>query len=153
MLQRIQTLYLLLVVALMIATLFLPLAVIQSGDQLFKMDATGVSTMTAEPELVYPVWGLFAMTAIIALVAFVTIFLFKNRIKQIRFCIFNALLMIGFYGFFFYFIYTLKGQLADFSFSVKFALSFPLISLILTYLAIRNIGADEVLVRSLDRLR
>ena len=37
--------------------------------------------------------------------------------------------------------------------SFKFALSFPLVSLILNYLAIRNIGADEALVRSLDRLR
>ena len=29
----------------------------------------------------------------------------------------------------------------------------PVIALILDYLAIRNIGADEALVRSLDRLR
>ena len=39
------------------------------------------------------------------------------------------------------------------SVSVKIALSFPLVNLILDYLAIRNIGADEALVRSLDRLR
>ena len=39
------------------------------------------------------------------------------------------------------------------SLSVKFGLAFPLINLILDYLAIRNIGADEALVRSLDRLR
>lgn len=35
MLQRIQTVYLLIIVALTIAILFLPLAVLQSGDQLF----------------------------------------------------------------------------------------------------------------------
>ena len=39
------------------------------------------------------------------------------------------------------------------SVSVKIALSFPLVNLILDYLAIRNIGADEALVRSLDSLR
>ena len=54
MLQRIQTVYLLIIVALTIAILFLPLAVLQSGDQLFTFDATGISTMAAQPELIYP---------------------------------------------------------------------------------------------------
>ena len=142
MLQRIQTVYLLIIVALTIAILFLPLAVLQSGDQLFTFDATGISTMAAQPELIYPTWGLFALTIVISLLALLTIFLFKKRILQIRICVFNAILMLGFYGLFAFFYWDLK-----------IAFSFPLISLILDYLAIRNIGADEALVRSLDRLR
>ena len=67
MLQRIQTVYLLIIVALTIAILFLPLAVLQSGDQLFTFDATGISTMAAQPELIYPTWGLFALTIVISL--------------------------------------------------------------------------------------
>lgn len=153
MLQRIQTVYLLIIVALTIATLFLPLAVLQQGDALFSFDATGLSTMTGEAELIYPAWGLFALTAIISIIALVTIFLYKNRILQIRLSIFNALLMVGFYGFFAFLIWTVKGQMEGAAMSVKIALSFPVISLILDYLAIRNIGADEALVRSLDRLR
>ena len=154
MLQRIQTIYLLLIVVLTVAMLFLPLAVLQQGDALFSFDASGVSTMApADAELLYPSWGLFVLTAIIALVAFVTIFLYKKRILQIRLCIFNALLMVGFYAFFAYLIYSLKEGMDGMSVSVKIALSFPLISLILDYLAIRNIGADEALVRSLNRLR
>jgi hypothetical protein len=47
----------------------------------------------------------------------------------------------------------MKQEINDLSVSVKIALSFPLINLILDYLAIRNIGADEVLVRSMERLR
>ena len=143
MLQRIQTVYLLIIMALTIAILFLPLAVLQSGDQLFTFDATGISTMAAQPELIYPTWGLFALTIVISLLALLTIFLFKKRILQIRICVFNAILMLGFYG----------NQKEIFSLSLKIAFSFPLISLILDYLAIRNIGADEALVRSLDRLR
>lgn len=153
MLQRIQTVYLLIIVALTVAMLFLPLAVLQSSDQLLLFDAFGVSTMTAQPELIYPTWGLFALTAIIALLAFLTIFLFKKRMLQIRICIFNGLLMLGIYGMVAFFIWNLKGQMGEVTFSIKFALSFPIISLILDYLAIRNIGADEALVRSLDRLR
>ena len=150
MLQRIQTVYLLIIVALTVATLFLPLAVLQQGDALFSFDASGLSTMIGEPELLYPAWGLFALTAIIAIIALVTIFLYKKRILQIRLCVFNALLILGFYGFL---IYSLKGDMEGASVSVKIALSFPLVNLILDYLAIRNIGADEALVRSLDRLR
>ena len=153
MLQRIQTVYLLIIVALTVALLFLPLAVLQSGDQLFTFDASGLSTMTEQPELIYPTWGLFALVVIVSLLAFVTIFLFKNRILQIRLCIFNAILMFGIYGLFAFFTWIMKGQLETASMSFKFSLSFPLVSLILDYLAIRNIGADEALVRSLDRLR
>ena len=98
MLQRIQTVYLLIIMALTIAILFLPLAVLQSGDQLFTFDATGISTMAAQPELIYPTWGLFALTIVISLLALLTIFLFKKRILQIRICVFNAILMLGFYG-------------------------------------------------------
>ena len=153
MLQRIQTVYLLLIVALTIATLFFPLAVLQAGNDLFSFDASGVSTLMGEPALIYPTWGLFALVAVIAIVALVTIFLFKRRILQIRLCVFNALLMIGFYGFFAYLAYNFTSSFAEMSLQVKFGLAFPLINLILDYLAIRNIGADEALVRSLDRLR
>ena len=108
MLQRIQTVYLLIIVALTVATLFLPLAVLQQGDALFSFDASGLSTMIGEPELLYPAWGLFALTAIIAIIALVTIFLYKKRILQIRLCVFNALLILGFYGFFAFLIYSTK---------------------------------------------
>ena len=153
MLQRIQTVYLLLIVVLTITTLFLPLAVLQAGNDLFSFDASGVSTLMGEPELIYPTWGLFVLTAIIAIVALVTIFLFKRRILQIRLCVFNALLMLGFYGFFAYLAYNFTSSFEGMSLNVRFGLAFPLVNLILDYLAIRNIGADEALVRSLDRLR
>ncbi|WP_455637891.1 DUF4293 domain-containing protein [Parabacteroides sp.] len=153
MLQRIQTVYLLIIVALMVATLFLPLSLLQADGQFYSFDATGISTIAEQPELVYPTWGLFALTAIISILALVTIFLFKKRILQIRLCVFNAILMLGFYGLFGFFVWVLNGKMEEVTLSVKIALSFPVICLILDYLAIRNIGADETLVRSLDRLR
>ena len=73
MIQRIQSVYLLIIAILMVITLFMPLAVLQQGDALFRLDATGLSTMTDEPELIYPAWGLFALTAIIALIAAATL--------------------------------------------------------------------------------
>jgi hypothetical protein len=154
MLQRIQTVYLLVIVILTGVMVFLPLAVLQVKNELYSLGVFGVSeSISSQPELIYPVWGLFVLTTIITLLATVTIFLYKHRIRQIRICVFNAILMIGFYGFFAFLIYMMKQEINELSVNVRVALSFPLISLILDYLAIRNIGADEVLVRSVERLR
>ncbi|MCC8142958.1 MAG: DUF4293 domain-containing protein [Tannerellaceae bacterium] len=153
MLQRIQTVYLLIIVALTTAMLFLPLANLQMDGAFYKLDVLGVSTLTSPSELVYPVWSLFALVAIIIVVALVSIFLYKKRMLQIRLCVFNALLMLGFYGLVAFLLWNMKSEIVDFAFNLKIALAFPIISLILDYLAIRNIGADEALVRSLNRLR
>ncbi|MDR1645109.1 MAG: DUF4293 domain-containing protein [Tannerellaceae bacterium] len=152
MLQRIQTVYLLLIAILMTAMTFLPLAILQRKEGLYSLEVFGISNLSDKADF-SPMWGLFVLTALIAILAIVTILLYKKRILQIRVCVFNAILMIGFYGFFVFLIYMMYQQVEDLSVSVKIALSFPLISLILDYLAIRNIGADEILVRSVERLR
>jgi peptidoglycan/LPS O-acetylase OafA/YrhL len=156
MIQRIQTVYLLIISVLMIVLLFLPLATVQVGETFYSFNAAGLYTMLAEePELVFPAWGLFILTAAIAILALVIIFLFKRRILQIRMCVFNALLMIGFYALFAIILWKVKegAGLDAFSFTGQIGLTFPFICIILDYLAIRNIGADEALVRSLERLR
>jgi hypothetical protein len=145
MLQRIQSVYLLLIALLMAGMIFLPLAVVQAGEALYALTVFGVRN-------VFPAWGLFAIAAIVALLSAGNIFLFRKRVLQIRICVFNAILLLGFYGYFAFVVCILKNQ-AGLSFSVKLASAFPLISLILDYLAIRGIGADEVLLRSLNRLR
>jgi hypothetical protein len=150
MLQRIQTLYLLLVVILMTATLFLPLAGIEAGQEYRELNAFGLIDATKQLQ---PMWGLCALSIVVIAVAFVAIFQYKKRIRQIRLCIFNGLIILGFYALLGLQIYWLKQVEGGASISIKLALAFPLISLVLDYLAIRNIGADEVLVRSLDRLR
>ena len=153
MIQRIQTVYLLIVSALNLAVVFLPLAVIQSGEAFYSFDASGMSTTEVPRELVYPTWALMVLSAIISLLALVTVFLYKKRILQIRLCVFNTLLIIGFYALFAFSLWKIAAVSESFHFSMRIAVAFPLVSLILNYLAIREIGADEALVRSLDRLR
>ena len=154
MIQRIQTIYLLAIVALITAMLFMPLATIQIDNMFYSYDGSGLNTLTIPSELVYPAWALMVLLVIIVVIAFATIFLFKKRILQIRLCIFNAFLLIGFYGLFTFFLWKMSESHDIFRFAnVRLALSFPFISLILDFLAIRNIGADETLVRSLNRLR
>lgn len=153
MLQRIQTIYLLLVSILMLVLLFLPLAILQTGDVFYMFDVFGLNTFLGEKELLYPTWGLAVLTVISLLIAFVTIFLFKKRVLQIRLTIFNTILLFCFYGLFAYMIYIFKGNFSELTYSLKFATAFPAVAIVLNYLAIRNIGADEALVRSLNRLR
>ena len=158
MIQRIQTVYLLLVAGLFLALLFVPFAVIPSGDIFYQFQVAGLQTMTGEAELVYPTWSLMAINAIIVLLAFISIFMYKRRILQIRICIYNALLMAGFCLLISFYLWQFHSAPELHDFKVNFRIfkiyaSFPVIAIILDYLAIRNIGADETMVRSLERLR
>lgn len=96
-------------------------------------------------------WGLFGILMLSTLVAAATIFLFKNRMLQIRMTIFNSLLLVGYYIAFLAFYFALKNDAN--LFRIGWALCLPLISIILNILAIRAIGRDEVMVKAADRLR
>ena len=155
MIQRIQTVYLLIVAGLFIALMFLPLAVIQSGDTLYLFDATGLNTFSSPSELVFPTWSLTVLATIISLLSFIIIFMYKKRILQMRICSFNTIIIIGFCALsgFYLWQFGKSPELPEMKISLKIWAAFPLIAIILNYLAVRNIGADEALVRSLERLR
>jgi hypothetical protein len=152
MLQRIQTVYLLLVAAAMSVTLFMPLATVWTDSVSLRFDALGMYTATAPAELTYSTWALFVLPVVSVLLALAAVFLYKKRMLQIRLCIFNAVLLVGFYALFAFFLWNLFAQ-PGFHFRPGFALAMPVVGLILDCLAIRNIGADEMLIRSLNRLR
>ena len=155
MVQRIQTVYLFIVAALFFSLFFLPFANVQSGNDLFVFKISGLHSTTNAEELTYPTWSLLTINVIIILLTFVSIFIYKRRILQIRICVYNTLLMTGFcilIGF--YFIQFNKSPgFFDLKINFRLWLSFPIVAILLNYLAIRKIGADETLVRSLERLR
>jgi hypothetical protein len=92
------------------------------------------------------------LLSIIVLISFVSIFLFKKRILQMRLGGINLMLMLGYVGLNYYYIKSFSNQLSG-VISYNIIVIFPLVSAILAYLAIRAIGKDEALVRSLDRIR
>lgn len=150
MLQRIQTVYLILASACMLLAILLPLATFSIDGQAVQFEAMG---FYMQRELIFPTWGLFAVATLSALLSLVIIFLYKNRILQIRLTGFNILLMIGFYAFFAFLIYVRNPEVNSSFEKIGFGIMMPLIAIILSYLAIRKIGADEALVRSLNRIR
>lgn len=150
MIQRIQSVYLLLVVGLLALAICLPLGYFLDANALpYKFTAFGV----AVGDVTHASWGLFCLLLLAAIVAFATIFLYRNRILQIRMTIFNSLLLIGFYIAFLVFMFAFQSKLDMMAFRVSWSLPLPLIAIILNYLAIRAIGRDEVLVKAADRLR
>jgi len=133
MIQRIQTIYLLLIACLMSVVVFVPVA----------------ETLSEIGE-----WCLLGVSTIVAVLSCVTVFLYKNRKKQIRFCrLITGLLFL------FYLILFLSNLsfplnlsfLQDYGF--RYTVCFPLIALLFGFLAIKGIKKDEKLVRSADRLR
>ena len=69
---------------------------------------------------------------------------------QIRLAIFSIVMMVGYYLALVAYIFLLAENT---TFSASWSICLPLIGIILNWLAVRAIGADEALVRAYDRLR
>jgi hypothetical protein len=96
--------------------------------------------------------------ALAAIVPLVTIFSYKKRLLQIRLCAVEIVLLLGsliFMGIYYYLSNRISSELGlqVHITSIRIAVIFPIVSLILTYMASRAIFKDEMLVRSLDRIR
>ena len=96
------------------------------------------------------------IVALSVIVPTVTIFLFKNRMLQIRLCAVELVLLVGAQIFMAIYYYLSNRMFAQFEFHTQgfhIAIIFPLVALILDYFALRAIFKDEMLVKSLDRIR
>lgn len=152
MIQRIQSLYLLILTALMAATIFTPLAYFVGGTEEYELFAYSLKGETTS----FPTLYMGIIVTLATLIPFVTIFLFKNRQLQIRLCAVELVLLIGslvFIAIYYYLGSRMFGELEFHMQGFRIAIVFPLISIILDYLAMRAIFHDEMLVRSLDRIR
>jgi predicted neutral ceramidase superfamily lipid hydrolase len=155
MLQRIQTIYLLIIAILSGITIFSPIAdLINTTDNLlYLVDFRGINLIQQTGNvLVSTTWLLSAFAAVFGIIALITLFSYKNRVKQIRLSVINMLFMLGYYILLVIYIWSAsKGLHAEWH--LHFATVLPLICLILNYLAIGAIGKDEKLVKSLHRIR
>ena len=142
MIQRIQSLFLLGVIAAGILLFYFPLLSYSVSN-----NENGVLRQFLIPDNFY----LNLLTVSIIIVAAISISQFKNRMRQVKFCGFNMLLatilLIA--------IFYVEGKLIDGEVKVKYETGIYLILLILVFLwaAIRFIRKDEEMVRSAERLR
>jgi hypothetical protein len=84
--------------------------------------------------------------------ALFAIFLFKNRKAQIKLCVINILFMLCWYSVYAFHAINLGDQYQA-SFQIEFAAGLPFFALILYFLALKGVRADEALIRSMDRIR
>ena len=144
MIQRIQTVYLLLSVLSTALMFFLPV-----WTHSASIDEVTIGSVGAGTHIV-----LLLIWVIMLLVQFITIFFFKHRKRQMSFCQLGILLNVLFILTAFVFIYEERSNIDDFSISnFKIGSFLPLASTIFLFLANKNIRKDEELVKSMDRLR
>ena len=149
MIQRKQSLYLLMAVILLIFNLFNPFI----KTELVYFDAFKLTYSGADTMLNISTYPLGIYLIIVILLHLFTIFLFKNRRIQMRFTILSLLLALGFYGLLLFYHFMSKGNIPLNFNMYSFGLVSPLLAAIFDFMAYGGIKRDEKLIRDAERLR
>lgn len=163
--QRIQTVWLVLAVTLCVACLCLPIGtfVNSQGDTVgtfynLWVHIPSPTLLTEGPQLaaegthLFAPWALFALLVLTASLLAMDILFYKYRLAQARLALFCAILLAAWYAVLALFIWSLSARF-DASYQPTIWAAFPAVACIFSYLAFHRIMKDEMLVRSLDRLR
>ena len=154
MIQRIQTVYLIIVFGVILAMFFAPFGNFIGGTEEFVIKAWGIKNITiGETAVPTPQMGI--LMVLCCAIPFVTIFLYRWRWVQIRLCIVEIVLLIGLQIFVAYYIIRSGNIISEAAIhSMRYSLTdiMPLVCILLTYLAFRGILKDETIVKSLDRI-
>ena len=176
MIQRIQTVYLALVLILSFVGLISTIGEWTVADTVvahFSNFTFGAYGAYKELDSTNGPWCLGVLLIIVMFLSTMSIMLFRKRMRQLRLTIFSTILLVGYvaaYAVFayyydlkidFYALTAYQTEAEDIAratalgttFRLKFAAILPVLSIILNCLAIQGIRKDEALVRSLDRIR
>lgn len=155
MIQRIQSLYLLMTSLLSI--LFLNgsfLTFLNSSGTEITMNFNGIweSSVAGNPQMIRNLIPLSVIILIICILSFTAIFLFKKRKIQLKLTVSVILLAILFIGLMSFYAFWTTGKYQA-KLVPGFKMFIPLLILVFGILAYRGIRKDENLVKSYDRLR
>ncbi len=153
MIQRIQSIYLSIVTLLTASLFYLKFVALSTQETLYSMYYNGI--FVGESNTGKLVTDMMAFTILLitgVIVSIITIFLHKRRLLQIRVAALNIGLQLGLTGLIYFFTRSV-GKEIEVVYSFQYPVVFPLISVVLLIMAIKAIGKDEALIRSLDRIR
>lgn len=146
MIQRKQTLFLLLAVVLTVVCMCCQVATLvgdASSADLYNLWVTdGEGHRSLQP------WPLFATLLLSALLALTDIFLYTKRKLQAQLCLLHMLLLVLWYVWLAVLPASLGGEPV-----FHWPAVLPAVAIVLSFMARKGILADERLVRSLDRIR
>ncbi len=154
MIQRIQTLYLLIIAVLTALTLFAPLA--WFGNDAGEFTLYAFSLKNGAGEAVQSTIYMGILLALTCALPLLTIFLFKRRMLQLRLCVVELVLLVGALAMeavYYFLSYRVFAGIEFHTQGFRPAIALPLVCLLFACLAARAIFRDELLVRSLDRIR
>jgi branched-subunit amino acid transport protein AzlD len=141
MIQRIQSLWLLLAGVAGLITYKMPL---WSG----KLQDGSMKNFTGSENL-----ALYAAIIVTCLLGFVTIFLFKNRKTQKNLSLLGMFLSLGIIALEFFIVDDYKKSLNFMESNWKIGAIMPILMVVLFFMAYQGIRNDEKLIKSVDRLR
>lgn len=154
MIQRIQTVFLLIAAIILAASMVMPIAIY--SNLIENQQYTIAIYQYLKPVNGINLLPLFISGALAAVITLFSIFLYKNRKFQINISRINIILILIYIGLIAYFLYSLKSlSNSDNTVMITYQIGtvFPVIALIFDVLAITRIKKDDKLVKSLDRLR
>tara|TARA_Y100000814_G_scaffold246172_1_gene191499 strand:- start:2907 stop:3392 length:486 start_codon:yes stop_codon:yes gene_type:complete len=161
MIQRIQTLFLILYIGALVSTFFFPVwQKISLNDETNSIEiiVTGyissVDFNNGDTSILYDNFIISGLVIISCIVAAFSIFSYKNRLNQIKLGALNSFLTSVFIIYFLYDIFY-NEQYININDKISFLISFYLIFLAIffNFLANRFIRKDELLVRESERIR
>lgn len=159
MIQRIQSLYLLIAIVFMAIFAFTPFINLITPAGTYQMNCLGTN-LTAPAEGIAETaivassqnFILAIVSALIAVMSILAIFLFKDRMKQILVCRINILFYITLYVVMGLLIYNNYTALGATTFKTTTYIIFPICALITNWMAMQAINKDEQLVRDSERM-
>ena len=147
MIQRIQSVYLL-VSALLLGLLFLlPFAEIVKDGAIYTFNFKGILLDGAVQQSGL---AISVLTVVLMVLHGFAISSFKNRKRQKMIVSYTILMLLVLFVLFIYYTYL---SFSGAQISLKISVVLPLLAIVIDYLAIRAIDKDEALIRSIDRIR
>lgn len=154
MVQRIQTIYLLLASMLLLAMLYFPLVKYSNGITEYLFNSYGVREISTNSVIgSITVIPMVALTVVIIALICVSVFMYRNRKRQMLMGNLNLLLLTGLVVFIFYYSDKAVDAIGATETNYQPAMVLPFLAMVLIFLAIKAIRKDEALVRSSDRIR
>ena len=156
MIQRVQSIYLLLVTVLMSFMLVRPYAQLNLADSQQVVFTTYAVKQVTDNKTTDKLRGTFPLLALVIItgsISFINIFLFNKRLVQIRVCVINTFLLFLTLGLMCYYYYTMWNSIEHTAHFFRMSAISPVLGIILTFFAYRSIQRDELLVNSYNRIR
>ena len=152
MIQRKQTIFLLLAVIASVVCLCMQIGTLDVGG-LHTMREFNLWLADGDGQRSFDCWPLFAILLPSSALSCYTIFLYHNRRVQAKMCMFNIFLLVGWYILYAVYANVLGDAASGTTFQVEFGGALPSFAIAFLFLAYKGIMADERLVRAADRIR